>query len=127
MTAVTYQSINQTKKRNSHKINFFFENKKKTHMQKKKGIVVCFAQVPESVAFAFLTGVDPILGLHSAWIVGFITSLTGGRCAMISGATGFFFLFFFIFHFFFLLFFYFYFFAFVCEFCFVFTQPKNIK
>merc|ERR1719464_735563 len=52
------------------------------------GIVVSFAQVPEAVAFSFLAGVDPFIGLHAAWIVGLITSLFGGRCAEISGATG---------------------------------------
>ena len=52
------------------------------------GLVVSFAQVPEAVAFSFLAGVDPFIGLHAAWIVGLITSLFGGRCAEISGATG---------------------------------------
>ena len=52
------------------------------------GLVVSFAQVPEAVAFSFLAGVDPFIGLHAAWIVGFITSFFGGRCAEISGATG---------------------------------------
>merc|ERR1719204_2824176 len=52
------------------------------------GVVVSFAQVPEAVAFSFLAGVDPFIGLHAAWIVGFITSMFGGRCAEISGATG---------------------------------------
>eukprot|EP01084_Bolivina_argentea_P300414 518013_1 len=52
------------------------------------GVVVSFAQVPEAVAFALLAGVDPFIGLHAAWIVGLITSLFGGRCAEISGATG---------------------------------------
>eukprot|EP00484_Ammonia_sp_Unknown_P001372 CAMPEP_0197021692 /NCGR_PEP_ID=MMETSP1384-20130603/2630_1 /TAXON_ID=29189 /ORGANISM="Ammonia sp." /LENGTH=788 /DNA_ID=CAMNT_0042449581 /DNA_START=23 /DNA_END=2389 /DNA_ORIENTATION=- len=52
------------------------------------GFVVSFAQVPEAVAFSFLAGVDPFIGLHAAWIVGFITSFFGGRCAEISGATG---------------------------------------
>eukprot|EP01083_Nonionella_stella_P219470 786164_1 len=52
------------------------------------GLVVSFAQVPEAVAFSFLAHVDPFIGLHAAWIVGFITSFFGGRCAEISGATG---------------------------------------
>ena len=52
------------------------------------GLVVSFAQVPEAVAFSFLAGVDPFIGLHAAWCVGFITSFFGGRCAEISGATG---------------------------------------
>ena len=49
------------------------------------GIVVACAQVPESVAFSFLAGVPPTVGLHAAWIIGFIVSLTGNRPGLISG------------------------------------------
>ena len=52
------------------------------------GIVVGCAQVPESVAFAFLAGVDPGVGLHAAWIIGFIVAFSGNRPGLISGATG---------------------------------------
>jgi SulP family sulfate permease len=46
------------------------------------------ALVPEAVAFAFVAGVDPLVGLYAAFIVGLITALIGGRPGMISGATG---------------------------------------
>ena len=52
------------------------------------GITVALALVPEAVAFAFVAGVDPIVGLHAAFIVGLITAVFGGRPGMISGATG---------------------------------------
>ena len=52
------------------------------------GLTVSLALVPEAVAFAFVAGVHPLVGLYAAFIVGFITSLTGGRPGMISGATG---------------------------------------
>lgn len=52
------------------------------------GITVSLALVPEAVAFAFVAGVDPLVGLYAAFIVGLITSLFGGRPGMISGATG---------------------------------------
>ena len=52
------------------------------------GLTVALALVPEAVAFAFVAGVDPIVGLHAAFIVGIITALFGGRPGMISGATG---------------------------------------
>ena len=52
------------------------------------GLTVSLALVPEAVAFAFVAGVEPLVGLYAAFIVGFITSLTGGRPGMISGATG---------------------------------------
>ncbi|MDH3977803.1 MAG: SulP family inorganic anion transporter, partial [Gammaproteobacteria bacterium] len=44
--------------------------------------------VPEAIAFSFIAGVDPIVGLWSAVFLGFITSSFGGRPGMISGATG---------------------------------------
>ncbi len=52
------------------------------------GLTVALALVPEAVAFAFVAKVDPIVGLHAAFIVGIITALFGGRPGMISGATG---------------------------------------
>ena len=52
------------------------------------GLTVALALVPEAVAFAFVAGVDPMIGLYSACIIGLISSIFGGRPGMISGATG---------------------------------------
>ena len=52
------------------------------------GMTVALALVPEAIAFAFVAGVDPLVGLYAAFIVGLITSIFGGRPGMISGATG---------------------------------------
>ena len=52
------------------------------------GLTVAIALVPEAVAFAFVAGVEPLVGLYAAFIVGLITALFGGRPGMISGATG---------------------------------------
>lgn len=52
------------------------------------GLTVALALVPEAVAFAFVAGVAPLVGLYAAAIVGFVTSVLGGRPGMISGATG---------------------------------------
>ncbi len=52
------------------------------------GLTVALALVPEAVAFAFVAGVSPIIGLYGAFMMGLITSLFGGRPGMISGATG---------------------------------------
>jgi SulP family sulfate permease len=49
---------------------------------------VALALVPEAVAFAFVAGVHPLVGLYAAFLVGLITALIGGRPGMISGATG---------------------------------------
>ena len=52
------------------------------------GITVSLALVPEAIAFAFVAGVSPLIGLYSAFFIGLITALFGGRPGMISGATG---------------------------------------
>ncbi len=52
------------------------------------GVTVALALVPEAVAFAFVAGVDPLVGLYAAFMVGLVTSIFGGRPGMISGATG---------------------------------------
>lgn len=52
------------------------------------GITVSFALVPEAVAFAFIAGVEPMVGLYAAFMMGLLTSVFGGRPGMISGATG---------------------------------------
>ncbi len=52
------------------------------------GLTVALALVPEAVAFSFVAGVHPLVGLYAAFIVGLITAIFGGRPGMISGATG---------------------------------------
>ncbi len=52
------------------------------------GLTVALALVPEAVAFAFVAGVQPLVGLYAAFLVGLITAVIGGRPGMISGATG---------------------------------------
>ena len=52
------------------------------------GLTVALALVPEAIAFAFIAGVSPVIGLYSAFFIGLITAICGGRPGMISGATG---------------------------------------
>ncbi len=52
------------------------------------GITVSLALVPEAIAFAFILGIDPVIGLYAAFMMGLVTALIGGRPGMISGATG---------------------------------------
>ena len=49
------------------------------------GLTVALALVPEAVAFAFVAGVPPLVGLYAAFMIGLITSVFGGRPGMISG------------------------------------------
>lgn len=51
-------------------------------------LTVALALVPEAVAFAFVAGVDPLVGLYAAFMVGILAAIFGGRPGMISGATG---------------------------------------
>jgi len=52
------------------------------------GALVAVALVPEAIAFSFIAGVSPVVGLYGAFIIGLITALLGGKAGMISGATG---------------------------------------
>jgi hypothetical protein len=52
------------------------------------GIIICMAQIPESIAFAYLARVRPPVALHAAWVVGLVCAVLGGRPGMINGATG---------------------------------------
>lgn len=52
------------------------------------GLTVALALIPEAVAFAFVAGIDPLVGLYGAFMMGIVTAMFGGRPGMISGATG---------------------------------------
>jgi SulP family sulfate permease len=52
------------------------------------GITIGCAQIPESVAFAYMAHIKPAIALHAAWMVGLCCSLFGGRPGMVNGATG---------------------------------------
>lgn len=52
------------------------------------GAVATFALIPEVIAFAFVAGVDPQVGLFASFIIGIVIAFTGGRPAMISAAAG---------------------------------------
>ena len=52
------------------------------------GLTVALSLIPEAVAFAFVAGVHPLVGLYAAFLVGLVTAVLGGRPGMISGATG---------------------------------------
>ncbi|SER04043.1 SulP family inorganic anion transporter [Neolewinella agarilytica] len=52
------------------------------------GLTVALALIPEAVAFALIAGLDPLIGLYAAFVMGLVTSIFGGRPGMISGATG---------------------------------------
>lgn len=52
------------------------------------GALVAVALIPEAIAFSVIAGVNPVVGIYAAFIIGLITSIIGGKAGMISGATG---------------------------------------
>lgn len=74
---------------NVFKINLFdFKQKVDYKTEVLSGLTVALALIPEAVAFALIAGLSPLTGLYSAFVLGLITSIFGGRPGMISGATG---------------------------------------
>lgn len=51
------------------------------------GLTVALALIPESVAFAFVAGVSPILSLQTAVVIGVVAAIFTGRPGMISSST----------------------------------------
>jgi len=68
--------------------NYFRSQTKTAKADILSGLTVSLALVPEAIAFAFVAGVDPLIGLYSAFFIGLIAAVVGGRPGMISGATG---------------------------------------
>uniref|UniRef100_UPI0030765168 SulP family inorganic anion transporter n=1 Tax=Scytonema sp. HK-05 TaxID=1137095 RepID=UPI0030765168 len=52
------------------------------------GITVALALIPESLAFAAIAKVEPMVALYTSFCIAVVISLFGGRPAMISAATG---------------------------------------
>jgi SulP family sulfate permease len=52
------------------------------------GTVVALALIPEALAFSFIAGVDPSVGLYASFVIAMTIAFVGGRPAMISAATG---------------------------------------
>lgn len=52
------------------------------------GMVAGLALIPESLAFAFILGVDPSVALYASFVIAVITAIVGGRTGLISAATG---------------------------------------
>lgn len=51
------------------------------------GLTVALALIPESVAFAFVAGVSPILSLQTAVVIGLVAGIFTGRPGMINSST----------------------------------------
>lgn len=69
-------------------LNFFRQQSKSIQSDVLSGLTVALALVPEAIAFSFVAGVSPLIGLYSAFFIGLMSAVLGGRPGMISGATG---------------------------------------
>jgi len=69
----------------SNKLGYFTSNPRADVLA---GVTVALALVPEALAFTFVAGVHPLVGLHGAILMCAVTALLGGRPGMISGAAG---------------------------------------
>ena len=69
-------------------LDFFRSNKWSLKKDFLSGLTVALALVPEAIAFALVAGVSPLIGLYSAFFIGLLSAILGGRPGMISGATG---------------------------------------
>lgn len=52
------------------------------------GLAVALAMIPEAVAFSFVAGVNPLVGLWTTVTLGFVAAATGGRPGICSSASG---------------------------------------
>jgi len=67
---------------------FLLPDEGKWNIDLLSGLTVALALIPESIAFALVAHLDPLVGLYSAFFMCLITAVLGGRPGMISGATG---------------------------------------
>jgi sulfate permease, SulP family len=68
-------------------VNLFVKNRQYIKNDVLSGLTVALALIPESVAFAFVAGVSPILSLQTAVMIGLVAAIFTGRPGMISSST----------------------------------------
>jgi SulP family sulfate permease len=67
---------------------FDFQQKVDFRKEILAGFTVAMTMIPESLSFAILAGLPPLVGLYASIIMGFVTSIFGGRPGLISGGAG---------------------------------------
>ena len=68
-------------------VHFLGKSKINAKTEVLSGLTVALALIPESVAFAFVAGVSPILSLQTAVVMGFVAAVFTGRPGMVSSST----------------------------------------
>jgi MFS superfamily sulfate permease-like transporter len=51
------------------------------------GLTVSMTMIPESLSFAILAGLTPLMGLYAAFLMGIVTAILGGRPGLVSGGS----------------------------------------
>jgi SulP family sulfate permease len=83
------QSSSTTAKTNNFLKNAFSASEREKFLQAStSGLAVSLAMVPEAVAFAFVAGVNPLVGLWTTVVLGFVAAAMGGRAGICSSASG---------------------------------------
>src|ERR1043165_7071155 len=67
---------------------FDFKQKVNYKTEVLAGLTVAMTMIPESLSFAILAGLPPLVGLYAAFIMGLVTAVLGGRPGLISGGAG---------------------------------------
>ena len=67
---------------------FDFSQKMDYKIEILAGLTVAMTMMPESLSFAILAGLPPLVGLYAAFIMGLVTAIFGGRPGLISGGAG---------------------------------------
>jgi SulP family sulfate permease len=88
MSSLEKTHTNMAKYEPNHIVELVVPKKKNIKNDVLSGLTVALALVPEAIAFSFVAGVEPRVGLYAAFMMGLITAIFGGRPGMISGATG---------------------------------------
>jgi SulP family sulfate permease len=68
----------------------FFDFRQKVNYKTEilAGLTVAMTMIPESLSFAILAGLSPLVGLYAAFLMGLVTAIFGGRPGMVSGGAG---------------------------------------
>ena len=67
---------------------FYRKNLNSLRQELASGFTISVLQIPESVAFSFVAGVDPIIGLRATVFMALVCGALGARPGMVSGAAG---------------------------------------
>lgn len=77
-----------SKTSNFVKTKFSSSERQKLVQASASGLAVSLAMVPEAVAFAFVAGVNPLVGLWTTVVLGFVAAAFGGKAGICSSASG---------------------------------------